>query len=78
MNKYFLCTISKSLFRIQKDTIETAIMRNAASVVIAHNHPSGGLRPSNEDIQITKKLKKAGEIIGRKDEFRGLPVRWLW
>ncbi len=47
-----------------REVFRTAIMRNAASVVIAHNHPSGGLSPSNDDIEITKQLTKAGELIG--------------
>lgn len=35
----------------------------ASSVVIMHNHPSGNLTPSEQDINITKKIKKAGELI---------------
>jgi len=41
-----------------------AIQDNAHSVVIAHNHPSGQLQPSNEDKEITDILVKAGEIMG--------------
>ncbi|MBI3114052.1 MAG: hypothetical protein HYZ04_06015, partial [Rhodospirillales bacterium] len=33
-----------------------AILENAASVILMHNHPSGNLEPSREDIQITKQL----------------------
>jgi DNA repair protein RadC len=33
-------------------------------VIVAHNHPSGGLEPSHCDIEITTQLKAAGEIIG--------------
>jgi DNA repair protein RadC len=32
--------------------------------IVAHNHPSGELTPSKEDIEITKQLKSAGEIVG--------------
>lgn len=39
-------------------------MSNSASIIIAHNHPSGDVTPSKEDINITKRIKKAGEIIG--------------
>jgi len=38
----------------------------AVSITIAHNHPSGGLVPSKEDIAITRQLKTAGETLGIK------------
>lgn len=41
-----------------------AIRIKAASIIAVHNHPSGNPEPSKEDIQITNKLKKAGDIIG--------------
>lgn len=44
------------LFRI-------ALEHFATSIIVAHNHPSGSLKPSLEDIQITKNIKKAGEIL---------------
>ncbi len=40
------------------------IVDRAASIIVAHNHPSGSLEPSPEDIAITKRLVKAGEILG--------------
>ncbi len=40
-----------------------AIQYLACSVILAHNHPSGNLRPSQADIELTKKLKKAGESL---------------
>ena len=36
----------------------------AAAVIVAHNHPSGNLEPSREDIEITRRLKEAGDILG--------------
>ncbi|MFN0256811.1 JAB domain-containing protein [Pedobacter ureilyticus] len=36
---------------------------NATSLIVAHNHPSGNLRPSSEDIRLTKKLKEAGKLL---------------
>ncbi len=36
----------------------------AAAVLIAHNHPSGNIEPSQEDIEITKRIKNAGKILG--------------
>jgi DNA repair protein RadC len=41
-----------------------AIINNAASVIVAHNHPSGDPTPSDEDVNVTRMLAKAGEIIG--------------
>ena len=42
----------------------TAIMRNAESPVLSHNHPSGFTSPSEDDIRMTRKMKEAGDIIG--------------
>jgi len=36
----------------------------SAAVVIAHKHPSGNIEPSNEDIEITRRIKNAGKILG--------------
>ena len=47
-----------------RETFRGAIMDNAASVILAHNHPSGSLEPSSQDIAITNQLKEAGNIIG--------------
>ena len=44
----------------------TAITLNANSIVLAHNHPSGVLTPSDEDINSTAALKEGGEILGIK------------
>jgi len=41
----------------------TALKATATSIIVAHNHPSGNLRPSNEDIRLTKKLKEAGKLL---------------
>ena len=41
----------------------TALKCNAASIVLVHNHPSGNLRPSQADIELTKKLKSAGQFL---------------
>ncbi len=40
-----------------------AIEHNAASVILAHNHPSGSLKPSHEDVNLTKKMVAAGKIL---------------
>ena len=49
-----------------REIFRTAIIRNANAIIVAHNHPSGNLEPSAEDIEITKKLRQSGDIIGIK------------
>lgn len=40
-----------------------ALKSTATSIILAHNHPSGNLKPSSEDIRITKKLKEAANLL---------------
>lgn len=47
-----------------REVFKVAILSNAASIIIFHNHPSGDPDPSNEDISITKRLKEAGKLMG--------------
>jgi DNA repair protein RadC len=47
-----------------REAFKEAVSSCAASVIFAHNHPSGDPEPSREDIELTKRLVKAGEIIG--------------
>lgn len=47
-----------------REVFQLAILDNAASIMIAHNHPSGDSSPSQEDVQVTKRIKEAGKIIG--------------
>lgn len=49
-----------------RDVFMAAIKRNANSMILIHNHPSGDPTPSNEDINITNRLVDAGNIIGIK------------
>lgn len=46
-----------------QNVFKTAILSNAAGIMMAHNHPSGSLMPSREDIKITTELVKAGRIL---------------
>lgn len=41
----------------------SALKCNAASIILCHNHPSGNLKPSQADIELTKKLKSAGQFL---------------
>ncbi|WP_394885015.1 JAB domain-containing protein [Clostridium butyricum] len=47
-----------------REVFKTAILSNAASIIIFHNHPSGNTTPSREDKNITERLKEAGKILG--------------
>jgi DNA repair protein RadC len=47
-----------------REVYKGAILSNSASVIFMHNHPSGDPEPSIDDIEITKRLEKAGEILG--------------
>jgi DNA repair protein RadC len=43
--------------------LKTAILTSASGLVIAHNHPSGNMIPSESDIKITRKIKEAGNLM---------------
>ncbi len=47
-----------------KIIFKKALENNATSLILCHNHPSGNLNPSQADIDITKKLKQAGTLMG--------------
>jgi len=47
-----------------REVFKPAIEHLAASVILAHNHPSGEVEASDEDFELTRKIKKAGSIIG--------------
>ena len=47
-----------------REILQKALLANAVSIFIMHNHPSGDPTPSNEDIQVTKRLVEAGDIVG--------------
>ena len=49
-----------------RDIFKSAILANAVAIIVCHNHPSGELVPSINDIAITKQLVNAGELIGIK------------
>ena len=70
-----------------REVFKDAITASAASMILVHNHPSGDPTPSSEDISITKRLVKAGELLnisvldhiilghradGRKDDYVSL------
>jgi DNA repair protein RadC len=65
-----------------REVFKAAILANACSIILVHNHPSGDPTPSAEDVHVTKRLYEVGEligielrdhiIIGEHDEFKSL------
>ncbi|MFD2443704.1 RadC family protein [Bacillus sp. CGMCC 1.16607] len=47
-----------------REVMKSAILSNAASIIVGHNHPSQDPTPSKEDCEVTKRLVEAGRIIG--------------
>ncbi|MGI6331803.1 MAG: RadC family protein [Zhaonellaceae bacterium] len=56
-------TLNASLVH-PREVFKLAVKKSAASLILAHNHPSGDSKPSKEDIEITKRLVEAGKIMG--------------
>ncbi len=46
--------------------LKDALLSNATGLILIHNHPSGTLKASNQDMSITKKVKKAAEVMDIK------------
>lgn len=76
---YMLCLNTKlvltSVFQISHGTVngammgareifQKALLANAVNIIVMHNHPSGDCNPSIEDIKVTERLVKAGDIVG--------------
>jgi DNA repair protein RadC len=65
-----VCTISigslNSSIVHPREVFHEAVKKSAASILLVHNHPSGETQPSREDINITKRLIEAGELMGIK------------
>jgi DNA repair protein RadC len=47
-----------------REVFEPALKHSAASIMVAHNHPSGDPKPSEDDLEITKRLAEAGKMMG--------------
>lgn len=56
-------TLNASLVH-PREVFKVAIDYLAASIIVVHNHPSGNLEPSREDIEITRQLVEAGKVVG--------------
>jgi len=47
-----------------REVFSDAVKEKASKIIVAHNHPAGGLMPSDEDISVTRNLNRAGELLG--------------
>ncbi len=56
-------TLNQSLVH-PREVFSQAIEKRCASIIVAHNHPSGILEASREDIEVTQRLKESGKILG--------------
>ncbi|WP_277489422.1 MULTISPECIES: DNA repair protein RadC [unclassified Breznakia] len=59
----FIGTLNVSVVH-PREIFKEAIQKNAASIIVSHNHPSSNCNPSEQDIVFTKSLVTAGDIIG--------------
>ena len=55
-------TLNESLFH-PREAFRPALTRQAHAVILVHNHPSGSTMPSDADIQVTQRMKQAGELL---------------
>jgi DNA repair protein RadC len=56
-------TLTSSLVH-PRETFRRAVIAGAASIIIAHNHPSGEVDPSDEDTKVTRLIFEAGNLLG--------------
>lgn len=49
-----------------REIFSDVLMDHAASVILVHNHPNGNAEPSKDDVELTKRLIQAGELLGIK------------
>jgi len=59
----FIGTLNANLVH-PREIFAEALKQNAASVILVHNHPSGDPEPSEDDLEITKRIQEAGKIMG--------------
>jgi DNA repair protein RadC len=61
-DKIFEGTLNETPIYV-RNLVETSLRHNACSVILAHNHPGGSLKPSNADISATRSIKAALDTI---------------
>ena len=59
----FIGTLNANLVH-PREIFAEALKQNAASVILVYNHPSGDPEPSQDDLEITKRIQEAGKIMG--------------
>lgn len=55
-------TVSQALI-FPREIVKVALLKNAAAIIVGHNHPSGQTRPSKDDQAITQKIKQACDLV---------------
>ena len=55
-------SVHTSVIRVS-EVFKEAVKRNAAGIIIAHNHPSGNPSPSPEDVRVTRQIVEAGKLL---------------
>lgn len=63
VHELFRGTINGSLVH-PREVFKPAILHNAAAIILFHNHPSGDPTPSKNDMDVIKKMRKAGKLLG--------------
>jgi DNA repair protein RadC len=49
---------------VPREVFKSAILNNSASIIVSHQHPSGDVSPSREDVEVTRRLAECGRILG--------------
>lgn len=62
LHRCHIGTLTASLVSV-REVFKTAFLENAASIIVAHNHPNNNLRPSDDDIRISERLESAGKLL---------------
>lgn len=62
MNIVSIGTINASLVS-PREVFKSSILSNASGIIALHNHPSGSIKPSKEDMAVTKRLRKCGALL---------------
>ena len=63
LNTVSVGTLNSSLVH-PREVFKAAILANSNAIILCHNHPSGDPSPSKEDLEVTKRLVEAGNILG--------------
>ncbi len=56
--------MAKELSQYDREVFKSSILANASAIIGLHNHPSGNVKPSKEDMIVTRKLQKCGQLLG--------------